>query len=777
MAKNLLIVESPAKAKTIEKYLGKDFTVRSSIGHIRDLPDKGIGVDIKNNFTPEYIVSPDKKQVVAELKKLAKSAEIVWLATDEDREGEAIAWHLLKELGLDEKKTKRVVYHEITKSAIEDAIKHPRQINQNLVDAQQARRILDRLVGYELSPILWRKIKPSLSAGRVQSVAVRLIVEREREINAFHTAPYYKVVGHFIANNIKFKAELEKRLLSEQDVESLLKKLTKAEYTVKSQEKKPSRRSPSAPFTTSTLQQEASRKLSFSVAQTMRVAQSLYERGDITYMRTDSVNLSQFAIDGAKAEVKALYGDKFAYTRMYKTKSAGAQEAHEAIRPTNFAVKSIEGTDQEMRLYDLIWKRTVASQMADAEIEKTILTIGHSAGEEKFIATGEVITFEGFLKVYTESDDEGEEEQEEGATLPMLETNQKLNATEITATQRFTQPPARYTEASLVKKLEALGIGRPSTYAPTISTVQKRGYVVKEMREGTERAYKVYSLKDGNISTLSKTEITGAEKAKLFPTDVGIVVNDFLLSHFQEIMDYNFTAHVEQEFDIIADGKLSWTKMLSNFYAPFHKIVETTSAEKERASGEKLLGQDPTSGKNVFVKIGRYGPMVQMGDTESEEKPRFAKLRAEQRMESMTLEQALDLFKLPRIVGNFEDKEMSVSIGRFGPYIKHDNHFYSLPKEEDPYTVVEEKAIEIIKAKRIQELEKTIQIIKHDPEIKILKGRFGPYMTMDKKNYKIPKDKEPAKLTLEECLAIIEEDKKSPKKKRGFTPRKKKSEG
>jgi DNA topoisomerase-1 len=777
MAKNLLIVESPAKAKTIEKYLGKEFTVKSSVGHIRDLPEKGLGVDIKNHFTPDYVVSTDKKAIVAELKKLAKAADMVWLATDEDREGEAIAWHLFTELGISEKKAKRVVYHEITKSAIEEAIKHPREINKNLVDAQQARRILDRLVGYELSPILWRKVKPSLSAGRVQSVSVRLIVEREREINAFILSPYYKVVGYFTAKGIKFKAELEKRLISETETTDFLNKIISAEYTVRNQEKKPSRRSPSAPFTTSTLQQEASRKLSFSVLQTMRIAQTLYEKGFITYMRTDSVTLSQFAIEGTKAEIKKLYGEKYAYTRAYKTKSASAQEAHEAIRPTNFDAKEIEGTDQEMRLYDLIWKRTIASQMADAEIEKTILTIGQNATEDKFVATGEVITFEGFLKVYTESDDEKEEEENaEDANLPMLDINQKVDVLEVNATQRYTQPPARYTEASLVKKMEALGIGRPSTYAPTISTIQKRGYVVKENREGTERPYKVYTLKSGALSSVVKTEITGVEKAKLFPTDVGIVVNDFLTSHFQEILDYNFTAHVEEEFDIIAEGKLGWTKMLEQFYTPFHKTVEKTSAEKERASGERLLGQDPNTGKNVFVKIGRYGPMVQIGDTDSEEKPRFAKLRAGQHMETMTLDDAMNLFRLPRVVGTFEDKEMSVAIGRFGPYIRHDGLFYSLTPQDDPYTVTEARAIEVIQDKRIKEKEKTIQVIKHDHEIKILKGRFGPYMTMDKTIYKIPKDKDPASLTLEECLAIIEEDKKSGKKKRRFTPRAKKSE-
>lgn len=780
MAKNLLIVESPAKAKTIEKYLGKDFIVKSSIGHIRDLPEKGIGIDIAHDFTPEYVVSPDKKKVVSELKKLAKSAETVWLATDEDREGEAIAWHLLEELGVDEKKTKRVVYHEITKSAIEEAIKHPRTIDRALVDAQQARRVLDRLVGYELSPVLWRKVKPSLSAGRVQSVAVRLIVEREREINHFVSVPYFKVDGLFNVNNTNFHAELDKRYDNEQEANEFLTKIKGAGFFVRDLEKKPAKRSPSAPFTTSTLQQEASRKLSFSVSQTMRVAQGLYERGDITYMRTDSVNLSQQAINGAKAEIERTFGDKYVQTRQYKTKSSSAQEAHEAIRPTDFSAREIEGhNDNERRLYDLIRKRTIASQMANAEIEKTVITIGQDATPENFIATGEVITFDGFLRVYSESYDDGEE-QENSETLPAVKVNEKLNFIEANATQRFPLPPPRYTEASLVKKLEALGIGRPSTYAPTISTVQKRGYVVKENKEGAPRLYKILTLKNGEIKATTKTENTGAEKAKLFPTDIGSVVTDFLTENFGEILDYNFTANVEEEFDTIAEGKLSWTKMMHKFYNPFHTTVEKATAVKEKASGERLLGQG-AEGKNVYVKIGRYGPMVQIGDItaaegeklKAEDKPKYAKLRADQRMETITLDEALNLFKMPRKLGSFEDIEMSAGIGRFGPYIRHDGKFYSIPKEDDVYTIGEERAIEIIKDKRQKEAEKTIKVFAHEPEIRVLKGRFGPYITMDKNNYKIPKGKEASELTLEECLEIIKNDSVSGKKKRGFTPRKK----
>ncbi len=778
MAKNLLIVESPAKAKTIEKYLGEDFTVKSSIGHIRDLPEKGIGVDIENNFRPEYEISADKTKVVAELKKLAKKAETVWLATDEDREGEAIAWHLLQALEIDEKKTRRVVYHEITKPAILAAIAHPRTINKALVDAQQARRVLDRLVGYELSPVLWRKVKTGLSAGRVQSVAVRLIVDREREITAFAFSPYFRVLGYFSAGAAKFRAELEKKLADETQARDLLNKLKGAVYTVTNKEKKPSRRTPSAPFTTSTLQQEASRKLGYSVSQTMRIAQSLYEKGYITYMRTDSVNLSQLALDGAKAEVLSLYGGKYAHTRTYKTKSASAQEAHEAIRPTNFTAKEIEGESNEERLYDLIWKRTIASQMADAEIEKTVVTISQSASEEKFIATGEVTIFDGFLKVYTESDDETEENETEEGHLPAMEINQQVEANEIKAMQKFTLPPPRYTEASLVKKLEALGIGRPSTYAPTISTIQKRGYIVKESREGTERKYTVLNLKNNEVSTETKTEITGAEKSKLFPTDTGIVVNDFLKEHFGEIMDFNFTAHVEEEFDTIAEGKRTWTDMIAKFYAPFHKTVEkTSSVETKRASGERILGKD-ANGKKVSVRLGRFGPMVQLGESDAEDKPRYAKLTAGQHMETITLEQALDLFRLPRTLGNYEDKEMTVATGRFGPYVKHDGKFYSLPKQDDPYTVKAERAIEIIQEKQKREKEKVIQVFNRKPEIQILNGRYGPYMTMNKVNYKVPKDKDPAKLTLEECLSIIEEADKSGKPKRkAFRPGNKKPKG
>lgn len=769
MAKNLLIVESPAKAKTIEKYLGEDFTVKSSIGHIRDLPEKGIGVDIKNNFLPEYEISADKKSVVAELKKLAKKAEVVWLATDEDREGEAIAWHLLQALEIDEKKTKRVVYHEITKQAILAAIEHPRSINKDLVDAQQARRVLDRLVGYELSPVLWRKVKTGLSAGRVQSVAVRLIVEREREVLSFASSAFFRTLGFFTANNGKFKAVLEKKLIGEQQARDFLTKLIGAKFVVEKQEKKPSRRSPSPPFTTSTLQQEASRKLGFSVSQTMRVAQSLYEKGDITYMRTDSVNLSQLALDGAKEEVLNLYGNNYSHTRTFKTKSASAQEAHEAIRPTKFDVKEIEGEYQEKRLYELIWKRTIASQMADAEIEKTVVTISQSASEEKFIATGEVIKFDGFLKVYTESEDETVENEAEEGQLPNMEIGEMLAAHEIKSIEKFTLPPPRYTEASLVKKLEALGIGRPSTYAPTISTVQKRGYIVKESREGVERKYVVLTLKENKVGEETKTEITGAEKTKLFPTDTGIVVNDFLLEHFGEIMDFNFTAHVEEEFDTIADGKRTWTDMIAKFYTPFHKTVEkTSSVETKRASGERILGKD-SSGKAVSVRLGRFGPMVQLGETDAEEKPRYAKLAPGQHLESVTLAEALDLFRLPRTVGNFEDKETTVSSGRFGPYIKHDGKFYSLSKQDDPYTVNLDRAIEVITEKRIKEKEKTIQVFAHEPEIKILNGKYGPYMTMNKVNYKIPKGKDPAKLTMEECLAMMaEEDKSGKPKKRGF---------
>lgn len=753
MSKNLVIVESPAKGKTIESFLGKEFIVKSSFGHIRDLVKKDLGIKIEANFEPVYEIDPDKTTIVNELKKLSQKAETVWLATDEDREGEAISWHLSEVLNLDKNKTKRIVFHEITKKAIQNAIENPRQINLNLVNAQQARRILDRIVGFELSPVLWKKIKPSLSAGRVQSAAVRLIVEREREINEFKSTSYYKVSAIFVDKNQSFKAELNKRLETYEQAQKFLEKLVNATFTVSSLEIKPSKKSPAPPFTTSTLQQEASRKLGFSVAQTMRLAQKLYESGHITYMRTDSVNLSQEAINAAKNIIENNFGSNYSYPRQYKTKSKGAQEAHEAIRPTYFENTTVGETAQEKKLYELIWKRTLASQMADAQIEKTILTITTPNIIEKFIAQGEVIKFEGFLKVYLESTDEETTENEEN-TLPPLNKGQLLECKNITATERFTYPPARYTEASLVKKLEELGIGRPSTYAPTISTIIARGYVVKEDRAGRVREYKQLLLENHTINTEIKSENTGAEKAKLFPTDMGMVVNDFLVQHFQEIIDYNFTATVEQEFDEIAEGKKEWHQMIKEFYYPFHQHIEQTIQTSERSSGERLLGTDPTSGKNVYVRIGRFGPLVQIGESSDTEKPRFASLRRDQRIESITLQEALDLFKLPRIIGMFEDKEMTASVGRFGPYIKHGSSFYSIPKTDDPMTITPERAIELILAKRKANAEKLIKSFPENPEVQILNGRWGPYISIGKNNYKIPKDKTPAELTLSECYQI-----------------------
>jgi len=816
MSKNLFIVESPAKAKTIGGFLGKDFVVKSSIGHIRDLVEKEMGVDIENDFAPKYVIPSDKKIVVAELKKLAKEAEIVWLATDEDREGEAISWHLSEALGLSNKKTRRIVYHEITKPAIQKALANPRDIDKNLVDAQQARRVLDRLVGYELSPILWKKIKPALSAGRVQSVAVRLIVEREREIVGFRSTSAYKVSAIFETKDKSIvRAELPKRFSTREEAKAFVEKCKGAEFSITNLETKPSKKSPSAPFTTSTLQQEASRKLGYSVTQTMVLAQRLYESGKITYMRTDSVNLSETAINQAKEEISKLYGNNFFSFRQYKTKSKGAQEAHEAIRPTYLNEQNIDGEAREMRLYDLIWKRTIASQMADAELEKTTVTIKISTASETFIAQGEVLKFEGFLKVYLEGKDDEDEETNEGI-LPAMQLNEKLMMQETSAVERFTHHPPRYTEASLVKKLEELGIGRPSTYAPTISTVQKRGYIIKEDREGTPRNYFVIVLKENTISEETKTENTGAEKAKLFPTDIGMVVNDFLVDNFKDILDYNFTAKVEEEFDEVAEGKLSWTKMIGEFYKPFHKTVKVTQETAERASGEKLLGVDPASRRNVFVRIGRFGPMVQIGETPKaddpdQEKPRFASLRKDQRLDSITLEQALELFKLPRTLGLYEDTEVTVAIGRYGPYIKHNNLFYSLPKEDDPYnisldrvieilklpklprsvgdyegeaisvakgrfgpyvkhkdgfyslaktdepfSVTLERAIELIEAKRKKDKEKQIKIFAENPDIKVIEGRYGPCIQLGRKFYKIPKGKEPGSLTLAECLAVIE---------------------
>lgn len=727
MAKNLVIVESPAKAKTIQEFLGKDFTVKSSFGHVRDLAKKGMAVDTDKEFTPVYELSRDKERVVAELMKLSKSADIVWLATDEDREGEAISWHLSEALNLDDKKTRRIVFHEITKSAILKAIDNPRKIDKHLVDAQQARRILDRLVGFELSPILWKKVKPSLSAGRVQSVTVRLIVEREREIAAFKSAASYKVAAVFSSSNQKFKAELRSNFKTVEEARTFLQACAKSIFTVSSLETKPARKSPSAPFTTSTLQQDASRKLGFSPKRTMVVAQRLYESGKITYMRTDSVNLSEIALEKAKEVVTKNYGAKYVNIRYYKTKSKGAQEAHEAIRPTYLERSMIEGERDEQRLYDLIWKRTIASQMAEAELEKTTAVINVSKASETFVAQGEVIKFDGFLAVYMDSsDDDDVEESAEGsdAMLPALKSGQTLDAHSITATQRFTHHPARYTEAALVKKLEELGIGRPSTYAPTISTVQDRGYVVKEEREGKQRSYDVLTLSNGKLNEEKRTENTGAEKNKLFPTDIGTVVTDFLSQYFPKIMDYSFTANVEEEFDQIAEGKIDWRKMLEQFYRPFHKDVEQTEETSERASGERMLGKDPLTKKNVYVRIGRFGPLVQIGESDDTEK-KFASLRKDMRLESITFDDAMELFKLPKNVGSYNGKELVIGIGRFGPYVKWGEQYVSIPRGEDPMKVEEVRAIELVKEKEAADAPisqyKGVGVTKG-------KGRFGPFI-------------------------------------------------
>jgi DNA topoisomerase-1 len=728
MAKNLLIVESPAKAKTIEGYLGKDFLVKSSYGHIRDLVKGDMAIDIKNNFAQTYEVPADKKNIVAELKKLAKEAEMVWLASDEDREGEAISWHLFETLGLKVEKTKRIVFHEITKPAILKAIDSPRGIDYNLVNAQQARRVLDRLVGFELSPVLWKKVKPSLSAGRVQSVAVRLIVDREREVLNFNAAAAYKITAQFSTGKGKeiVKAELPQRFENETDAEKFLQDCANAKFDITSLETRPAKRNPAAPFTTSTLQQEASRKLGFSVARTMQVAQRLYEAGKITYMRTDSVNLSETALNAAAAEIKSAYGDKYHQHRVYKTKSAGAQEAHEAIRPTYFDRHSVDGDISEKRLYDLIWKRSIASQMSEALFEKTTAQITASTRKEHLVAEGEVLKFDGFLKVYLEStDDDENEEKEGGAILPPLSKGQELFLKEMQATERYSRPPARYTEASLVKKLEELGIGRPSTYAPTISTVQNRGYVVKEDRDGKQRKFTAIILADGKVSKDIKSEITGAEKQKLFPTDIGEVVNDFLVEHFKGIVDFNFTAKVEKEFDEIAQGLQEWTKMLHSFYSPFHTEVETTLETAERATGERLLGLDPTTGKNVYTKVGKFGPLVQIGELDEEEKPRYASLMRTQSVATITLDDALELFKLPFQLPDFEGKEVMIGVGRFGPYVKWGESFISLPKNEEPLSVTYDRAVEIIKQKMDDDAP-----IAHYEGLGVTKGkgRFGPFI-------------------------------------------------
>lgn len=775
MAKNLVIVESPAKAKTIEGYLGKDFLVTSSYGHIRDLEKKNKGVDIENNFTPIYKIPEEKKKVVAELKKLSKKAEMVWLATDEDREGEAISWHLKEALELEEEKIKRIVFDEITKTAILNAIKNPRKIDYHLVDAQQARRILDRLVGFEVSGTLWRKVKSKLSAGRVQSVAVRLIVDREREIDSFISESRYKVVAYFIVedekgNKSNLKAELARYLKDEKEAEEFLKQCSISDFIVEDVEKKPVKRSPSAPFTTSTLQQEAARKLHYSVSRTMLLAQRLYEAGKITYMRTDSVNLSDFALDAAEQTIKHDYGNQYLQKRQFKTKSKSAQEAHEAIRPTDFNMETIDGPKDEKALYELIWKRAIASQMSDAEIERTIAKIKITGNKDVLTAKGEVIKFDGFLKVYLEDTDDENGENGDEAILPPLKAGQKLEMKEIITTERYTRPSARYTEASLVKKLEELGIGRPSTYAPTISTIQKRGYVHKEERMGTEREYNILTLnKKKEIKHEKKTEITGADKGKLFPADIAMIVTDFLNQHFPQIMDYQFTAHVEDELDEIAMGKMSYAKMLGEFYHPFHKKVEHTIEKGERVSGERILGVDPKTKKTVSVRMARFGPVAQLTDpNDTEVKPEYAGLRRDQKLELITLEEALELFKLPRVVGQFEDKEIVAAIGRFGPYLRHDGKFYSLKKEYDPHTVSEEDAIIVIEAKRVADAEKFIKVFDEDPTYQILNGRWGPYLKAGKKNVKLPKDRELSSFTFEECVELAKNAVESKGKKRVF---------
>ncbi|MDO5664179.1 MAG: type I DNA topoisomerase [Bacteroidia bacterium] len=770
MAKNLVIVESPAKAKTIEKFLGSDFKVMSSYGHIRDLKKKDFSIDIENNFEPIYEIPADKKKVVTELKAASKSAETVWLASDEDREGEAISWHLYDVLDLKNKDTKRIVFHEITKPAIQEAVKNPRKINQNLVDAQQARRVLDRIVGFELSPVLWRKIKPALSAGRVQSVAVRLIVEREREIQNFKTEAAYRILAVFTkeenGQHYEIKAEYNKRLKTKEEALALLEKLKTSVFTVEDITTKPAKKSPAPPFTTSTLQQEASRKLGFSVAQTMMIAQRLYESGRITYMRTDSVNLSALAINTAKAEIIEQYGENYLKIRKYTTKSKGAQEAHEAIRPTYINEHEAGTTAQEKRLYDLIWKRTIASQMADAELEKTVATIDISNAEGKFMATGEVIKFDGFLRVYMEGSDEENSENESGL-LPPIKVKEVLPMQETVATERFTQRPARYTEASLVRKMEELGIGRPSTYAPTISTIQNREYVEKKTVDGVERVYNILTLKNGKIKDTDKKEIAGTDKNKLVPTDIGIVVNDFLVEFFPKIVDYHFTANVEKDFDTIAEGKQQWNSTISDFYKVFRPIVEETMEMRmEHKAGERVLGKDPETGRQVSVKIGRYGPLVQIGIPDEEEKPKFASLQKTQSIETISLEEALKLFDLPRSLGEFREKEMTVGIGRFGPYIRHNNKFVSVPKGMDPLEISAEEAIELIEAKEKKDRERIIKTFDEEPELQVLNGRYGPYIAYKKENFKIPKLQKPEELTLEMCKQIIDKTAKtdSPKK-------------
>ena len=770
MQKNLVIVESPAKAKTIEKFLGSDFKVMSSYGHIRDLKKRELSIDDKT-LEPEYEIPEEKEKLVRDLRTNAKAAEKIWLASDEDREGEAISWHLCEVLGLDEQKTNRIVFHEITKPAIMEAIKHPRHIDMNLVNAQQARRVLDRLVGFKLSPVLWRKVKPALSAGRVQSVAVRLIVEREREIQNFQSEAYYSVNGIFAITNAdgsasEIKATLGTRFKTTQEAEAFLEKCKDATFTVDSIQKKPVKRTPAPPFTTSTLQQEAARKLGFSVSQTMMVAQRLYENGRITYMRTDSVNLSKLCIDACKTEINSLYGKEYSKTRHYQTHSKGAQEAHEAIRPTYMDQVQIEGTAQEKRLYDLIWKRTIACQMADADIEKTTITIKMNTTKEEFIAQGEVITFDGFIKVYKESVDDEENNEEFGSILPQTKKGDQLTRREIQATEKFSQGPQRYTEATLVHKMEELGIGRPSTYAPTISTIQQREYVQKGDKKGEEREYTILILKGKQVSEKTRKELANSEKGKLLPTDIGTVVNDFLMQFFPGIMDYNFTAKVEQDFDKIAEGGEKWNDMIKVFYKKFEPIVEKTLNNRaEHKAGERELGVDPKTGKPVFVKIGRFGPMVQIGAAEDEEKPRFAQMPKEQSIESITLEEALELFKLPRNLGSYKGSDIIIGTGRFGPYILHNKAYISLPKEEDPMTISLETAVALIHQRQVQEEQRHLKSFEEEPKLEVLNGRYGPYLAYEGKNYRLPKSlhEKATELTLEQCMDII---KNTPVKKK-----------
>lgn len=782
MSNNLVIVESPAKAKTIEKFLGADFKVLSSYGHIRDLKKKEFSLDVKNGFAPDYEIPEDKKALVKSLKSEAKKADTVWLASDEDREGEAIAWHLYEVLGLQPERTRRIVFHEITKTAILRAIEEPRSIDLNLVNAQQARRVLDRIVGFELSPVLWKKVKPSLSAGRVQSVAVRLIVEREREVNAFKSEASYRVTAVFRVpdadgNFAEMKAELSRRLKTKEEAVALLELCNRSVFTIQDISTRPVKKSPAPPFTTSTLQQEAARKLGFTVAQTMMVAQRLYESGQITYMRTDSVNLSSYAVAGSKETITNLMGERYVHTRRFSTKSKGAQEAHEAIRPTYMENTQIEGGAQERKLYDLIWKRTLASQMADAELEKTTALIGISEAEETFTAVGEVVKFDGFLRVYRESYDDDMEQEDESHLLPPLHKGQTLAYSDITATERFTQHPPRYTEASLVRKLEELGIGRPSTYAPTISTIQQRQYVEKGDKPGEERSCSIVTLKEGKLTDAVRMETAGAEKSKLFPTDTGTVVTDFLTTYFPGIMDYNFTATVEKQFDEVAEGEAQWTEIMEEFYHTFHPLVESTLASKSvRKTGERELGTEPGTGKPVTVKIGRFGPVVQIGVADDDEKPRFSPLPKGMSIETITLEEALELFKLPRTLGEYEGKPVTVNSGRFGPYVHHNGAYTSLPKDADLMSVTLDEALKLIKEKNEAQAKKSIKKFDEEPELEILNGRYGPYIAYKGNNYRIPKDIIPQNMSLQICLDIIKlQDEKaaSSKGKRGRFARKK----